>query len=448
MSTSGTSAIFNGTSRFSSDFQQIINRSVAIASLHLTLMQSERTTLGDESTALSSVNTKFESLQSSIASLGSALAAFSSSVSDGSVLTASVSTSAMAGAYSVEVVDIGSYGTAMSKDGLTRVAAPGSASISSSSAFTLTVNGAEYSIAPQSNTLSSLAEAINASDAAVEATVVNVGSTSTPDYRLSVRGTKLGAASVQLNDGSVDLMDAMAAGTPATYRVNGQPASPIESDSRTVTISPGLSVTLLKAGTSSITVSHNTTALSTALSSVVGAYNAAVDELDKHRGEDAGALHGSSILNSLSQSLREITGFSTGTDGISSLASMGLVLDDKGKLSLDSTAFNAAASGSFEALTAFLGSASTGGFLQNATSVMDGLEDSTSGTLTNAIDGLKTETTGQDARIASEQDRINQLEENLIAQMSAADSAIAMLEQQLTYMTGLFEAMRVSNANQ
>jgi flagellar hook-associated protein 2 len=447
MSTSGTSAIFNGTSRFSSDFQQIIDRSVAIASLHLTQMQTQLTTLNDESTAMSAVDTKFESLQSAIASLGSAVTGFSSSVTDGAVVNASVSTGAMAGAYSVEVVDIGAYGTSMSKDGLARVAAPGNTSVSSSSTFTLTVNGAAYSITPLSNTLTSLAEAINASDAAVEATAVNIGSTASPDYRLSVRSTKLGAMNVQLNDGAVDLLDTMAAGTPATYRVNGQPTSPIESDTRTVAISPGLSVTLLKAGTSSITVSHNATAVSNALSSVVSAYNAAVDELDKHRGEDAGALRGLPILNSLSESLREITGYSSGTDGISSLASLGLVLDDKGKLSLDSSAFNAAAGGNFEALAAFLGSASTGGFLQTATAVMDGLQDSTSGAITTAIDGLKTETTGQNDRIAAEQERIDRLQQNLIAQMAAADSAIAILEQQATYMNGLFEAMRNINLN-
>jgi flagellar hook-associated protein 2 len=448
MSTSGTGSIFSGSSRFSNDFQQILDRSVAIASLHLKQMQNQRVTMGGETTALSAMDTKFKSLDSAIASLGSALTALSSSVSDGTVVSASVSTGAMAGTYTVEVVDIGSYGAAMSKDGLPQVSAPGSTSISSSAVFTLTVDGTEYSIIPQSGTLTSLAEGINASDAAVEATVVNIGSTASPDYRLSVRGTKLGAASVQLNDGAVDLLDTMAAGTPATYRVNGQPASPIESDSRTVAISPGISVTLLKVGTSSINVSHNTATVSSALSSLASAYNAAVDEMDKHRGKDAGALRGASILNSLSGSLREITGYSSGTDGISSLATLGLVLDDKGKLSLDANAFSQATSGNFEALATFLGSPSTGGFLQNATSVMDGLDDAVSGTITAAIDGLKTETTGQDERIAAEQDRIDELEKLLIARMAAADSAIAMLEQQVTYMTGLFEAMRASNANQ
>ena len=78
---------------------------------------------------------------------------------------------------------------------------------------------------------------------------------------------------------------------------------------------------------------------------------------------------------------------------------------------------------------------------------MDGLQDSTSGAITTAIDGIKTETTGQNDRIAAEQERIDQLQQNLIAQMAAADSAIAILEQQATYMNGLFEAMRNINLN-
>jgi flagellar hook-associated protein 2 len=448
MSTSGTGAVFSGTSRYSSDFQQIIDRSVAIASLPQQQMQSELTTMTDESTELSAMNTKFQSLQSAMTSLGSALAAFGSSTSDGTVASATVSTGAMAGTYNVEVVDIGSYGSAMSKAGLPTVSAPGSTSISSSSTFTLTVGGTEYSITPEANSLTSLADAINASDAPVEATVVNIGSTSSPDYRLSVRNTKLGAVGVQLSAGSTDLMDTVAPGTPATYLVNGQPADPIESDSRTVAISPGLSVTLLKAGSTSISVSHNTSSVGAALSSIASAYNAAVDEIDKNTGKDAGALRGSSLLTTLSASLREIAGYSSGTDGISSLASLGLVLDDTGKMSLDSSAFSDATSGKFDALSAFLGSASTDGFLAKATDVLNGLEDPSSGAITTAIDGLKASTDSQNERIAAEQDRIDQLQQYLTAQLSAADAAIAALEQQVTYMTGLFTAMRTNSANQ
>ena len=57
--------LFNGTSRFSNDFTQVINRSVAIASLPLTQMQQQRTKSSDESTALKMIEAKILALASS-----------------------------------------------------------------------------------------------------------------------------------------------------------------------------------------------------------------------------------------------------------------------------------------------------------------------------------------------------------------------------------------------
>jgi flagellar hook-associated protein 2 len=441
MSTSSNS-IFSGTSRYSNDFQQIIDRAVAIASLPKTQMENVKSNLSSQSSALSAVDARFTSLQSAIAGLASATESYNSSVSDGTVARASVSTTAREGTYQIEVVDIGSYTTAMSQDGLPQVTDPSSQNLSISATYTLTVDGVEYDVSPGQNTLSELARSINASGAPVQATVVNLGSSSAPDYRLSLQSTKLGDVSMQLNDGSSDLIGVLSAGTLATYRVNGQPSQPVSSDSRTVTVSPGLSVTMLKAGTTQITVSHNTAAVSTALSAFASAYNAAVDELDKHRGKDAGALEGSSLLYTLAQSLRDLAGYDSGSGGIASLTALGLIYDDKGKLSLDMTAFSQATDGQFQALAGFLGGTSTDGFLKYATDLMNGLEDSTDGVIKTAISSLNSQITWQDNRISEEQDRIDVLQQNLIQRMSVADAMIAQLETQVTYFTNLFQAMQ------
>jgi flagellar capping protein FliD len=331
----------------------------------------------------------------------------------------------------------------MSKDGLSsQVTDPFTESISSASEFTLTVDGEEYSIVPAEATLAELAEAINSSGAAVEATIVNIGSASDPDYRLSFRSTKLGEVSVQLNDGSMGLLDTTATGTLAEYRVNDQPAAAITSDTRAVTIAPGLTMTMLKEGSTSVTVSHNVASLSNSLSALASAYNAAVAEIDKHRGKDAGVLEGSSLLYTLSQSLRDIVTYDSGAEGISSLASLGMEFDDSGNLSLDMVAFGTVSTGDFEKIEDFLGSAATSGFLKYAADITDGLQENTTGAFDVAITSLSERIAWQDTRIAEEEDRLAQLEENLVARMAAADAMIASLERQVTYMTGLFESMR------
>ena len=160
------------------------------------------------------------------------------------------------------------------------------------------------------------------------------------------------------------------------------------------------------------------------------------------RGEDAGVLKGSSILYTLSQSLRDLAGYDAGSGDIASLAAIGLVYDDQGKLSVDMTAFSDATSGQYEALAGFLGDTSTSGFLKYATDLMNGLEDSTDGIIKTAMSSLQDQITWQDSRIADEQDRIDLLQQNLIQQMSAADAMIAQLETQVTYFTNLFQAMQ------
>jgi flagellar hook-associated protein 2 len=444
---SDTSTIFTGTSRYSTDFQQIIDRSVAIASLSLLQLQSGKIKLDDQSTALNTLQQKFTALDSAIGNLESASGfnSYSLSNSDGTVAMSSLSAGAMAGVYTVQVIDIGSYSSAMSADDLPDVADPAASSISTASSFTLTVEGEEFTIEPAANTLSALVEAINAeTDAEVEATIVNIGSPDAPDYRLSIRGKRLGDVDVQLNDGTRDLLTTLASGTLATYKVNGQPATAISTDTRTVTVAPGLSVTLLKAGTTDITLTRTTSSISNALSSLATAYNAALDQLDAHRGEEPGALAGNSILFTLSEAMHAMGGYSNAGAGIASLADLGLAFDDKGRLTLDTTVFASATDGKFEALRDFLGTSSTGGFLKHAADVMAGLTDDTDGVLPTSIDSIQSEITTRTSRIDAEQERIDTLERNLVAQMAAADALIASLEQEVNYITGLFEAMRIA----
>lgn len=444
MATSNT--IFTGTSRYSADFQKIIERSVNIASLPLLQLRQARTRLNDESQALQALDSKFAGLESAIAALatGAAGGSYNLSNSDGAVVAASLSGSVLPGTYTVEVLDPGSFTTALSRDGLAVVTDPAAQNISTAFSFTLTVDGTDYTITPSRQTLTGLAEAINEAGAGVTATVINIGSPSSPDYRLSLRADKLGAVTIQLNDGAQDLLTTTATGTLASYRINGQPAAAISSDSRSITVAPGLSVTLLKAGTATLTVSRGTAAISNALSSFVTAYNDVAAELDKHRGQAGGVLSGNSLLVTLSETLRAIAGYSTGAGQLASLGALGLSFDDRGRLSFDASAFAQATSGRLSELLEFLGSPETGGFLKTATGALEALREGSDGLLSGAISSLATALQTQDARIEAEQERIDLLEKNLTEQMAAADALIAALEQKVRYFNTLFEAMRIA----
>ena len=429
------------SSKYSSDLQQVLSRAVAIASLPLTQLNGQLTALQNRSTALNSLNGKFTALQSALQKVSDATVSSSAQATNPGVLTAQSDSTAKPGSYAIHVVTAGSHSSALSLNTLPAVTDPFTQSISTASSFTLTVGGTPVTVTPAGNTLSALADAINSSGANVSATIVNLGSPSAPSYQLSLQSTKLGNISLQLNDGTQDLIGTLSAGAQAQYQVNGNPATPISSDSDTVTIAPGLTVNLLSAGDSTVTVSQSSAAQANAISSFVAAYNAAVDELGTHRGQGGGALTGDALINTLSQSLRSMSGFTGGTGSVQNLTDLGLTFDRTGHLNFDQTAFQNAASAHPSDVSAFLGSTSTSGFLKSAADALNALEDPTNGVIQTTIQTAQTAIDTQNQRISKEQDHIDTVTATLTAKIDAADALIASLEQQANYFTTLFASI-------
>jgi flagellar hook-associated protein 2 len=442
-----TSGIFSGNSRFSADFLSVISRSVAIASLPLNQLNSQKTAFAEQQKSLTSLDSLFTSFQSTITGLETSATSslLSSSVSDNTIASASVSAGALPGSYGIEVVGLGSYTNTLSKAALPVVTNPSSTSISTSGSYTLTIDGTPFTITPSSNTLSALAEAINNKDGVdADATIINTGTAASPSYKLSITSTKLKAATIQLNDGSIDLLDTLSTGANGSYKVNGGAA--IATESRTVTIGPSFTADLLKVGTATVTVSKGTGVIGNSLSALVNAFNAAVDELDKHRGQNKGALAGESLVPVLSQALRGIAGYGNITSGpITDLPKLGLTFTAQGKLTFDSAAFSTATSGQIDNLIKFLGSSTTSGFIKTSLDTLKSVQDATTGTLKVAITNANSLITDHDSRIAEVQDRVDKLRDRLNAQMAVSDALIASLEQKASYFTSLFESMRVSS---
>lgn len=417
-----------------------MNRSIALASLPLQQLQNEQSLLTNQSTALSSLNAQFSGLQSAINSLNSASQnLLSSSVSDPTILNASAAAGALMGSYSITVKDPGSFSTVLSNSA-TPVTDPATQNISAAMSFSLSLNGVTQTppITPAANNLNSLAAAINAANEGVQATIVNVGPPNAPNYQLSLQSTQLGNITIQLSDGS-NLMGNLVPGTSAQYQVNGAPA--ISSPSDTVTIAPGVTATLLHTGTSTITVSQTASSISNALSSFATAYNSAVDELSKSRGQNAGALGGESVISDLTSSLRQLANYSGAGATFTSLTDLGLSFDTNGHLNFDPTNLSSVRGSQLTDLTSFLGGTTGGGFLQFATNMMTSIEDANTGLLPTAISSTATEITNENQLISSQQSSLTQLQTSLQAQMSKADALISQIESQNSYFTSLFQSM-------
>lgn len=437
MSSSPAPITFNGSSTYSSAFQQVITRAVSIASLPLQSLQQSVSTLTTQQSTLSTIGADFSALQTAIQALGSATGGTpTAQVSNTSALTATAGAGALPGTYTIQVDNPGTSTTTLSDAGLT-VTDPTSQDISASSSFTLTLNNVTTTIANSGGTLESLANGINAAGAGVQATIVNVGSSSSPDYRLAVTSNNLGPDSIQLNDGTQNLLSTLSTGTDAKYKVNGS-ATDVQSTSSQVALSPGLTVNLLAQSSSpvTITVSQDFSGVQSALSNVVSAYNAAFDSLTQNRGQNGGALTGDPLVLTLSNVLQQISQYASSSGSVNSLADLGVTVSSTGDLAFDPTQI----SSDETAVTQFLGGISSGGFLQAVNNDLTAVTDSTSGMVASDYNSLQSTITTDNAQIAEQQNEVATLQANLQQQLSLADAQIATLQAQDTYFQQLFTA--------
>ena len=439
---SATSAIFNGNSRYSSDFAAVISRATAIASLPITQLQTDKTDLSDQATALTGINDKFTLIQTALDGISQAMggSSFQTDVSDPSKVSVTLGDGAMEGDYSIEVEDSGAYAASMSTSAWV-------ADAGTEHSYQLSLNGTNYPLSVADNSVGSIAAAINSQYGdQVRATVVNVGSSDAPDYRLSLQASQLGDSKPDLIYNGTSRQTQQTQGAPAQYIVNGS-GSTVTSTTRSVTIAAGITV-ILKAASPGvpvdISVMRSTSALSDALGKFATAYNDAVDEVDKQHGNQNGALAGQSLVGDLSRVLSGIATY-TDTGRIGGLGSLGLDLDKTGHLTFNPLELLATDMQNSSGVDAFLGSADTSGFLKSLSDSLQSVQAAGTGLITSAQSGLQTQITDIDSSIADAQARVDNMTTQLQQQMAAADALIASMEQQYNYIYGLFQAQSTAD---
>jgi flagellar hook-associated protein 2 len=450
MSTSSTSSsylvqplTFNGQSTYSADFQQIIDRAVQTQSIPLAQLTDQQTQDQTTLETLQDIAEPIQQLQTAISSLASSVTstALAPTVSDSSAVSVTLGSNALAGNYQLQVDSLGSSTQAISTGSPQSVTDPTSQDLSSATSYTLTVNGTPTTITPTSNNLDDLVTAINDnSSLGVAASVVNVGSSSSPDYRLSLQANQLGDTTIGLSDGTNDLLQTLSTGTPALYEVDGLKQQ-ISSNSDTVTLAPGVTATLLgttqSGSPATISVAASTSSAQTALQNFATAYNNVVAAFGTQHGQNGGALAGDSILQVAQQALSSINGYSTTTGSLGFLSAVGLDLNDQGQLTFNQSEFQSSVGSNFTALTDFIGDTTTG-FVAAANSALGNLIDPTYGGITLQENAITKDLTDLSTKITDQTNQINLFQQNLVAQLSKSDAAIASLQSQNSFFEGLF----------
>jgi len=406
------------------------------------IWQQEQITLAQQASTLNSLSSGVNALQDKLHSLSDLTGVFdnlATTSSQPSLVTASAQSDAATGTHTVVVTrlaTVSSYYTDPIASSSTTLAHGSFTLAAGSSSNTITIDGTN-------DTLDKLTAYIDSHDYGVQASVLNDAdgarlalvsktSGSPGDLTVSANGTGL-------------VFNKSADGLNASYTVDGVPLS---STTNTATGAiPGVTLNLLGADKNTpvtISVAHDTSAITQAVNDFVAAYNTVINGINSQftttSSGSAGALAGNSALRSLQSSLLSDISYSIkDNSGIVGLASMGIDMQDDGTLTVDSTKLNDALTNNFGAVQNFFQSTISGSFGANFNTSLASLTSPTSGLLAANINENSANQRDLTDRINDFEARLADRRQFLTNQYSQVDAMLRqypLLLQQITSQLG------------
>ena len=384
-----------------------------------------------------------------VQSATAAFAGFKASLADATIATATTSSTAVAGTYSLEVTALAT--TQRQALGTTYAAGDPVLDFGTDSTRTLTLTKGgtpvDITLDSSQNTLSGVRDAINNAAAGVSATIVTDTSGKQNLLLTASSGGTAGAVSIS---GTATFIDPAAPGTPiaaSSAFTQTQAATDAAVKIQGVSIATtgntisnaidGVTLDLTKTGTTTITVARDNTDLKSKLDTFITAYNSINSSLKSLGSYNAATktgavLNGDSTLRSVQSQLRTAVGGSP--DSLSSatyksLSEIGISFQTDGSLKLDGARFDKAASANFAATAAVIGA--YGDALKTTTTALL----ATNGVISSRSDGLSSSVKMMSRQIDSFETRLTSIEKTYRAKFTALDTAMASMSTTSSYLT-------------
>jgi flagellar hook-associated protein 2 len=420
-------------------------------------LASQQTTLNAQVSAFGTFSSALSTLQATLSTLENPtqLAGYAATVADKTIASATTSSDAVAGQYSLQVENLATAAT------LTSQAFAGSGTTVGTGTLNIAVGAASTSVNIDStnDTLAGIAAAINSAsnNPGVTASVISTSG----GARLVISGTSTGAANAITvtqsggNGGLAPLVYDPAnditnltqtqAAQDANFTLNGYPATSANNlVSGAIT---GVTLDLLGVSAAStpttVSVSPDSTAAATSIGTFVTAANGVISAIQSLTGYDpstqtAGPLNGNATLESFQNQLANIldTVKSGNTGGISSLADIGITTDaNTGSLVSDSGTLNNALTANLTSVGNLLGG--TNGIATKLNSLITQYTGP-GGLLSSINQGLQASLTNVSQQQSALQTELAAYSATLTQQYNAMDTAVASLKEMQTYLTAEF----------
>lgn len=359
------------------DVNTLVTSLMKVESQPLTQLQNQQTSYQTQLSAVGTLKSALSTFQTAMSGLTSAssFSAMKASGYDTSMLSASLTGSAPAGSYAVNVTQLAQSQVLAAQGQASATTAIGSgASTTISFSFgsvsggtfangqysgaTFTQNGnlpgGSITIDSSNNTLTGIRDAINSANLGVSASILNDGSGN--PYRLVLTSTAGGSNSeMKISVSGDSTLQSLLANDPAgtqsmTEVTTGQNAlatiNGIAVQSPTNTLSnvvDGTSFALSKTGSTTVTVANDPTAATNAVVNFVKGYNAlrislnSLTNIDTSNSANNGPLAGDVSTKALVNQITDVLGQAIGNGAYQSLGSIGVTMGSDGTLSIDNT---------------------------------------------------------------------------------------------------------------
>jgi flagellar hook-associated protein 2 len=410
------------------------------------------------SAALQGFNSKLAGFLSAVGALRDSSSAISktSTSSATSVLTSTAGSGALKGTTSVTVHQLARGSIAASS--ATGLTSENATIASGAGTFQFKVgDGDTQSIAVDgTTTLGQLATAINDLGAGVSASVVNIGTSGTPDYRLRIGSLGTGTSNdiSIVNDGTTLGVGVTQSALNASLSVSGF-ADPFTRETNVVgDVIPGVTLNLLQEGDATVTVSADTAGTAAKVKAVVDAFNdlrsfveqnseVAQDDSSSDREVTLGPLAlDTTVRTILSGVHTNLSGAVEDLDGAYSLlAEIGVTSQRDGTLAFDAAKLTSALGSDEQAVAElFAGKGSVGGVFDRLHTFVSGVTGSggilgiRQTSVTNQIDTLQ-------ERIEAGERLVDAYEANLRATFGSLETLVNSLQTQGNLMSQALAGM-------
>jgi len=418
------------------DVTSAVNSAVTAAEAPEQGWETQESTLQSQVSALNQIQTDVSNLDNDVQNLNSIIGPFSAmsvNSSDSNVVTASAAYGSSQGNH---VIVVNNLATTAS---WTSAALSGSTSVMPAGSFTITTGSGSATITTDgTETLSAVASEINSDKLGVTASVI----TDATGSRLAIVADSSGSASnftVTPSTGSTYGFTQVT-GNNASATVDG-----IEYQSATNTLTgaiPGVTLNLQGADPGvevSLDVTADTSQIVSALQQFVTDYNTVVSDLNSQftfNGTSEGVLASDSTVRNLQNDILGALDYAyspaSGSTTVPNLTSLGISVDNDGKLSLDTSALQSALANNFSDVQSFFQGSALNGFANSLDQQLTSFISPSDGAFTVDLQSMNSQITDLQTNISNFQTNyIQPLQTQLQSEYSQAEIALQELPNEM-----------------